>query len=101
MNSDIIQIISEFSFDILEQGSKIIFNSFEEIFVHFLNVIGNLKRDVPQLKGKQFIGYLLQQVQRVIQSKFLLCEVLFILYECLLEVIHDVSQVVISSEEKM
>jgi hypothetical protein len=102
LTSEFLECVSSICFAFLRQGSKQILTSFEEVYLVYLEGLQKLqsKRFSSSQDIKRIATFCVSELPSILENKFLICELLFILYETLLDEINDVSKVVLSSEEK-
>ena len=98
---EFLETVSCACFGLLRQGSSLRLSSFEDVYLNFIDALSRLQTRGGQSpeNTRQLAEYALREFGHVISSKFLLCEVLFILYETLLDDVNDISQTVKSEKE--
>lgn len=108
VNGDLTQLPDEFlevvscvCFGVLRQGSRVRLASFEDVYLNYIDALGKLGTTGGRSPrdSRRLAEYSLGEFGHVVGSKFLLCELLFILYETLLHDVNDISQTVKSAQE--
>ena len=101
LNESFLEIVSVICFDMLRQGATRLFNTFEEMHLNLIQRIGKRKELFVEKEQLSLVNMINLETSKVLKSKFLFCEALFVLYEAVLISLNQGSKIVLSQEEKM
>jgi hypothetical protein len=102
LSHDFLNSLSCLCFSLLKQGSNTLFQSFEESYLHLINGLKALQIQTSQTQKeiRQITNFCLHEFEDIINNKFLVCELLFILYETILDDVNDASKILLTNEER-
>lgn len=101
LNDSFLELVSLLSFDLLKQGSTLVIKNFNETKNRFINKLGSANNFFEAKSLNNVFQILDQEILKIFKGKFLLCEVLFVLYEAVLINLNQDSKILLSQEEKM
>lgn len=102
LSQEFFECISSICFEQLRQGCTKTLTSFEEVYLTFIQGLRKVQVTCHQKNSeiRRIANLCVKELRSILRNKYLMCEILFIFYESLLEEINDVSQTVLSTEEK-